>query len=147
MIAFGIFALGLSVLCTALSGTPALALASALALGISAAYVLVPGQTLMQEETPHEILGRVSSTSMSLVTVCQLTSFFVAGAIASAIGIRNLYYIVAAMLITIGAGGYFYAKTNRLAEAHHFQPAIEIGGKASSIEVEVAEVSGDGVAP
>jgi MFS family permease len=119
MISFGIFALGLSVLCTALSGTPAVALAAALALGISAAYVLVPGQTLMQEETPHEILGRVSSTSMSLVTVCQLMSFLVAGAIASVIGIRNLYYIVAATLVAIGAGGYWYARANRLADAHH----------------------------
>jgi MFS family permease len=122
MIAFGIFALGLSVLCTALSGTPAVALVAALALGISAAYVLVPGQTLMQEETPHEILGRVSSTSMSLVTVCQLMSFLIAGAIASVIGIRNLYYIVAAVLAAIGAGGYWYAKANRLAELHHGPP-------------------------
>ena len=123
MISFGIFALGVSVLCTALSGTPAVALVAALALGISAAYVLVPGQTLMQEETPHEILGRVSSTSMSLVTVCQLMSFLVAGGIASAIGIRNLYYIVAAVLAAIGAGGYWYARVNRLAEVHH-GPAV-----------------------
>jgi MFS family permease len=119
MISFGIFALGVSVLCTALSGTPAVALVAALALGISAAYVLVPGQTLMQEETPHEILGRVSSTSMSLVTVCQLMSFLVGGAIASVIGIRNLYYIIAAVLAAIGAGGYWYARVNRLAELHH----------------------------
>jgi MFS family permease len=119
MIAFGILGLGLSVLCTALSGTPAVALVSALALGVSAAYVLVPGQTLMQEETPHEILGRVSSASMSLVTVCQLMSFLVAGAIASVIGIRNLYYIVAAALVAIGGGGYIYARSNRLGEAHH----------------------------
>ena len=125
MISFGILALGLSVLCTALSGTPALALAAALSLGISAAYVLVPGQTLMQEETPHEILGRVSSTSMSLVTVCQLMSFLVAGAIASVIGIRNLYYIVAAVLVTIGAGGYIYARSNRLAEVKHLVAASE----------------------
>jgi MFS family permease len=128
MIAFGIFALGISVLCTALSGTPAVALAAALVLGISAAYVLVPGQTLMQEETPHEILGRVSSTSMSLVTVCQLMSFLVAGTIASVIGIRNLYYIVAAALVAIGGGGYIYARSNRLGEAHHFQPGTEICG-------------------
>jgi len=118
LISFGILALGLSVLCTALSGTAAIALVGALALGVSAAYVLIPGQTLMQEETPHEILGRVSSTSMSLVTVCQLMSFLVAGAIASVIGIRNLYYIVAAILVAIGTAGYVYARSNRLADQH-----------------------------
>src|SRR5262249_22822828 len=125
MISFGIFALGLSVLGTALSGTPAVALGAALLLGISAAYVLVPGQTLMQEETPPEILGRVSRTSMSLVTVCQVMSFLVAGASASVIGIRHLDFIVALVLVTIGAGGYWYARANRLAEPHHYTGASQ----------------------
>jgi len=62
---------------------------------------------------------------MSLVTVCQLMSFLVAGSIASMIGIRNLYYIVAAVLVAIGAGGYWYAMTNRLADAVHTGVAPE----------------------
>src|SRR5215813_10763876 len=141
MISFGIFALGLSVLGTALSGTPAVVLVAALLLGISAAYVLVPGQTLMQEETPHEILGRVSSTSMSLVTVCQVMSFLVAGAIASVIGIRNLYYIVAAALAMIGAGGYWYARANGLAEPHHYTGASQAATDITAIEPQMVQPS------
>lgn len=85
--------------------------------------VLVPSQTLLQEDTSQVMLGRVSSTSISLMTIAQLVSFLSAGAIAARMGIRNLYYVVAAMLCLTGLIGLVYAKINRLPEAK--APAVE----------------------
>lgn len=117
LVALGIFAMGLSVLIMAALSKVAVVVACSLLLGLGVAYVLVPSQTLIQEETPHEMLGRVTSTSMSLMTVAQLFSFLVAGAIAGWIGIRNLYYVVAGMLVLTALFGYVYARVNRVGVA------------------------------
>ena len=117
LVALGIFAMGLSVLIMAALSKVAVVVACSLLLGLGVAYVLVPSQTLIQEETPHEMLGRVTSTSMSLMTVAQLFSFLVAGAIAGSIGIRNLYYVVALMLVLTALFGYVYARVNRVGVA------------------------------
>jgi MFS family permease len=123
LVALGIFAMGLSVLIMAALSKVAVVVACSLLLGLGVAYVLVPSQTLIQEETPHEMLGRVTSTSMSLMTVAQLFSFLVAGAIAGSIGIRNLYYVVALMLVLTALFGYVYARVNRVGVAKA-EPAL-----------------------
>ncbi len=117
LVALGIFGMGLSVLIMAALSNVAVVIACSLLLGLGVAYVLVPSQTLIQEETPQEMLGRVTSTLMSLMTVAQLFSFLVAGAIAGWIGIKNLYYVVAAMLMLTALFGYVYAKVNRVGVA------------------------------
>jgi MFS family permease len=116
LVALGIFGLGVNVLIlAALSSVPATT-ACSLGLGLSVACVLIPSQTLLQEESPSAILGRVSSTSMSLMTAAQLASFLIGGAVASWIGIRNLYYLVALALILIAIAGYWYKRTHSVAE-------------------------------
>jgi hypothetical protein len=47
------------------------------------------------------------SSLMSLVAGSQVISMFVAGPVAEKIGIPNLYYGSAAMLVGIGVAGYF----------------------------------------
>ena len=47
------------------------------------------------------------SCLMSLVAGSQVISMFVAGPVAEKIGIPNLYYASAAMLVGIGVVGYF----------------------------------------
>jgi MFS family permease len=84
-----------------------------LLLGVGVAGVLVPSQTMIQQETPPEILGRVTSTSMSLITIAQLISFLAAGRIAGWIGIQNLYYLVSLALLLVGIWGIIYLKFNR----------------------------------
>jgi len=56
-------------------------------------------QTLIQQETPKEMLGRVSSSLMSLMAFSQVVSMFLAGPVADRVGIRNLYFGSAAMLL------------------------------------------------
>lgn len=117
LVVVGILIIGLSVLVLAAAGRVWVTLACCLGFGLGVACVLVPSQTLMQEEAPAEILGRVGSTSMSLMTVAQLLSFLLAGTIAEWMGIRNLYYLVALALVLIAGWGLVYTRTGRAAAA------------------------------
>ncbi len=116
LVVAGILGLGLGVFVLAATSRVALALGTGVWLGVAASMVLVPSQTLVQQETPQTILGRVSSTSSSVITVSQLVSVAVAGKVANWIGIRNLYYAVASALILIACSGFMYAKIRRVAE-------------------------------
>jgi MFS transporter, DHA3 family, macrolide efflux protein len=117
LVVIGILVIGIGVLIIALFGSLPVALICTAFFGVGVALVLVPAQTLMQENTPQSLLGRVSSASMSMMTVAQLISFLLAAVIAVQIGIINLYITVAAMLLAIAIAGFVYAKTTRVSEA------------------------------
>jgi MFS family permease len=99
--------MGIAVLITAAFGTMGSTAAGMLGLGLCASAIFITATTLIQHETPHELLGRVMSCLMSLVAGSQVISMFVAGPVAEKIGIPNLYYGSAAMLVGIGVVGYF----------------------------------------
>lgn len=105
LVLYGLGGMGLAVFVTALFGVVASSAVGMLGMGFFAAFVMVTAQTLMQQETPHELLGRVSSSMMSLMAVSQVLAMFVAGPVAQTAGIRNLYFASAAMLVTIGLVG------------------------------------------
>ncbi len=121
LVVLGILTFGISIFILAAFGHVWVTLLCCLLLGLGVAGVMVPSQTLLQEATPPEILGRVGSTSMSLVTVAQLISFLAAGKIADWIGIRNLYFLVALALVLIGIWVLVYTKMNRAMEARTLQ--------------------------
>ena len=106
LVIYGLAGMGLGVFITALFGRVSTTALGMLALGFFAAFIMVPAQTLLQQETPHELLGRVSSSLMSLLAMSQVLAMFVAGPVAQRAGIRNLYFGSAAMLAAIGAVGY-----------------------------------------
>jgi MFS family permease len=101
LVVVGILIIGLSVLVLAACGRVWVTLACCLGLGLGLACVLVLSQTLIQEETPAEMLGRVGSTATALMTVAQLLAFLLAGTIAAWMGISNLYSLVALVLVLI----------------------------------------------
>ena len=63
------------------------------------------------------------SCLMSLVAGSQVISMFVAGPVAEKIGIPNLYYASAAMLVGIGVAGYFKLPKAGNAEAEKAESA------------------------
>src|SRR5258708_4067387 len=77
-----------------------------LGIGFWVGFLIVPTQVLLQEETPKEMLGRVSSSLMSVMSLSQVLAMSGAGPIAEAIGIRSLCYLSAALLLAIAAFGY-----------------------------------------
>lgn len=107
LVVYGLGGMGIAVLITAIFGSMASTAAGMLGLGLFASAIFVTATTLIQHETPHELLGRVMSSMMSLVAGSQVISMFVAGPVAEKIGIPNLYYASAAMLVVIGIVGYF----------------------------------------
>jgi MFS transporter, DHA3 family, macrolide efflux protein len=101
----GLGGMGLAVLVMAALTTVPSTAACMLGLGFFAAFITIPSQTLIQKETPQAMLGRVSSSLMSVMTFSQVIAMLVAGPVAKSAGIRNLYYGSAAMLAIIVAIG------------------------------------------
>lgn len=101
LILYGLGGMGIAVFVTAVFGLVISTAVGMLGLGFFAAFIMVTAQTLIQQETPHELLGRVSSSMMSLMAVSQVIAMFVAGPVAQSAGIRNLYFGSAAMLVGI----------------------------------------------
>ena len=117
LVVVGILGLGVGVLAFASTSRAPVALAVGVWLGFAVSAVLIPAQTLVQQETPHTMLGRVSSTSSSLVTISQLASVAIAGKLADWIGIRNLFYVVGLALSLVSLLGYVYARVARVRES------------------------------
>ncbi len=107
MVIYGLGGMGVAVLFTAALGTVATTAGGMLGLGFFAAFIMITSQTLIQQETPPAMLGRVSSSLMSVMAISQVLAMFVAGPVAQKAGIRNLYFASAAMLVGIGAFGLF----------------------------------------
>jgi MFS family permease len=110
LVIYGLGGMGVAVLVTALFGRVGTTAIGMLGLGFGAAFIMVPSQTLLQRETPHELLGRVMSSLMSVLAISQVLAMFVAGPVAQRAGIRNLYFGSAAMLVTIGVAGYAWLR-------------------------------------
>ena len=102
----GLFALGISAaLLGALRNTPMAAL-STFTMGFAIAFVWVPAQTMSQQETPPAMVGRVSSTFMSLISISQVLGLLLSGYLAHKLGIRPLFISCAGFLGVISAAGY-----------------------------------------
>jgi MFS family permease len=61
---------------------------------------------MYQQETPHEMVGRVSSSFMSLITFAQLLGLVLSGYLAQRLGIRPLFIASAGALALLATIGY-----------------------------------------
>jgi len=106
----GLLTIGLAILVTALVQVAAVTALGMFGVGFGVAYIIAPSQALFQQETPVAMVGRVSSSVMSVLTCSQVFGLMISGTIAQAIGIRNLFYASAAMLGAVAVFGYFRLK-------------------------------------
>jgi MFS family permease len=114
LVLLGILGIGAGIFLMALITHTAAALACCVLLGLLASAAIVPSQTLLQEATPRELLGRVNSTAISVMTTSQFLAIAAAGKVADWIGIRPLYHLVAALLVGIAAFGWARLRANRI---------------------------------
>jgi DHA3 family macrolide efflux protein-like MFS transporter len=91
----GLLMIGCAILITALFKFAAVTALGMFGVGFGVAFIIAPSQALFQQETPITMVGRVSSSVMSVLTFSQ------------AIGIQNLFLASAAMLAAVAAFGYF----------------------------------------
>jgi MFS transporter, DHA3 family, macrolide efflux protein len=103
----GLFSLGLGAgLLGAFRNTPMAAL-STFTMGLAIAFVWIPAQTMSQQETPPPMVGRVSSTFMSLISFSQVFGLLLSGYLAQRLGIRAVFVACAGVLAVISIFGFF----------------------------------------
>jgi DHA3 family macrolide efflux protein-like MFS transporter len=77
-------------------------------IGCAVAGIIIPAQTLMQQETPPELMGRVGSTFMSCVFTAQILGLLLSGALAQFISVRSVFALCAAMLVLLTLAGKLF---------------------------------------
>jgi MFS transporter, DHA3 family, macrolide efflux protein len=107
----GLAGIGAGVLLLGAVPLIAATLAAAFTIGFAFAAIMVPAQTLMQQETPHAMLGRVSSTMTSIVFLAQILGLILSGVLAELIGIRAVFFLCAAIAVVLMAGGKLLLST------------------------------------
>jgi MFS transporter, DHA3 family, macrolide efflux protein len=97
-------------------GTMPYALAAVVAMGIigiAFSAIMVPAQTLLQRETPREIIARVSSTNISVAFMAQILGLLLSGYLADELGVRLVFILCAGLAGVLAAAGKLFLHTNR----------------------------------
>ncbi len=117
MVLSGLVGIGLGVfLLGALAYVPVTVLAT-ITIGFAFAGIIVPAQTLLQQETPPALMGRISSTVMSVVFFAQVLGLVLSGILGQLIGVRAVFFLCAALAVALAAAGHFFLASARPAAA------------------------------
>lgn len=109
----GLVGIGAGVLLLGAVPHIAAALAATFTVGFAFAAILVPAQTLIQRETPHDMLGRVGSTNASVIFLGQILGLVLSGALAELLGVRTVFFGCAVLSVALAAGGYVFLRSQR----------------------------------
>ena len=107
MVIEGLLVIGLSVALMTIFGQILMTGVGMFGIGVGAALIMIPSQTLIQAATPIEMVGRVSSSVWSLMSVAQVVGLVFSGSLAQRLGVVKLFYLSAAMLVVIAIFGFF----------------------------------------
>ena len=81
-------------------------------IGFACAGIIVPSQTLIQMETPAELMGRVGSTTMSAIFSAQIAGLLLSGVLAQHTSVRSVFGICTAMLAALMIAGKQWMEPN-----------------------------------
>jgi DHA3 family macrolide efflux protein-like MFS transporter len=95
----------------------AMSMLACFTLGFAFAGVIVPAQTLIQQETPAGLMGRISSTMMSAVFFAQLVGLALSGLLAQVFGVRAVFLLCAVLAWALTGAGKLLLSTERHAAA------------------------------
>ncbi|MBV9761600.1 MAG: MFS transporter [Acidobacteriaceae bacterium] len=113
VVAAGLAAVGLCIAVICVWGTIPAAIIGILMLGFCIAFVVVPAQVLIQQHTPRNMLGRVTGSLVSLIVGSQVIGMLLAGAVATGVGIRNVYYGSTALLLLLAAMSFYWLSRDK----------------------------------
>jgi len=113
----GLAGIGLGALLLGALPWVAMSMLACFTLGFAFAGVIVPAQTLMQQETPPKLMGRISSTVMSVVFFAQLVGLALSGVLAQGVGVRAVFFLCAALAWALTGAGKLLLSTDRHAAA------------------------------
>ncbi|HEY1769733.1 MAG TPA: MFS transporter [Chthoniobacterales bacterium] len=79
-------------------------------IGFAVAGIVIPAQTMMQQETPPAMMGRIGSAFMSLIFTAQIAGLVLSGFLAKEFGIRHVFGLCAIVLALLIVAGYVWKK-------------------------------------
>ena len=82
-------------------------------IGFAAGGIIVPSQTMIQEETPHAMLGRVGSTVMSFVFSAQIAGLLLSGVLAQHTSVRGVFLLSGILLAVLMLAGKLWMEPSR----------------------------------
>jgi len=106
MVVFGLASAGAFVLLVAALPSAATTALGLFGMGFGIAFVFIPAQTLFQQATPIDMLGRVSSAMTSSLAMIQVIALLLSGSIAEVVGIRAVYAGSSVLLVTVAMVGF-----------------------------------------
>jgi MFS family permease len=93
------------------------AIVADLIIGLAVAGIVVPATTMIQQETPPALMGRVGSTNMSVIFGAQILGLVLSGLLANYIGVRKVFAVCAVMLVVLIAIGKLFMEPKPHSEA------------------------------
>src|SRR5205814_10428267 len=108
LVLWGLIGIGAGVLLLGAVPHIAAALSATFIIGFAFGAILVPAQTLIQRETPHDMLGRVGSTNASVIFLGQILGLVISGTLAEMVGIRMVFFLCAALSVGLAIGGRIF---------------------------------------
>jgi MFS family permease len=84
-------------------------------IGIAVAAIIVPAQTLFQQATPPELMGRVGSTFMSIVFGAQILGLILSGVLTQHMGVRRVFALCAVLLVVLAGAGKIWMEPKKAA--------------------------------
>jgi DHA3 family macrolide efflux protein-like MFS transporter len=113
LVLWGLVGIGGGVLLLGAVPHIAATLAATFTIGFSFAAIMVPAQTLIQRETPADMLGRVGSTNTSVVFLGQVAGLAVSGVLAEILGVRLVFILCAVLSVALAAAGGMFLRSRR----------------------------------
>ena len=102
---FGLTGIAAGTLALAVFPNLPVTIVALLLIGFAVAGIIVPAQTLIQQETPQAMLGRVGSTVMSLIFSAQIAGLLLSGVLANRMSVRGVFGICSGMLVFLLIAG------------------------------------------
>jgi MFS family permease len=84
--------------------------------GFSVAGIIVPAQTLFQQATPPELMGRVGSTFMSIIFAAQISGLILSGILSQHLGVRTVFAVCSVLLVVLMAVGKLWMEPKQTRE-------------------------------
>jgi MFS family permease len=113
LVLWGLVGIGGGVLLLGAVPHIAATLAATFMIGFSFAAIIVPAQTLIQRETPPDMLGRVGSTNASVIFLGQVLGLAVSGVLAEIVGVRTVFFLCAALSVALAIAGRMFLRSRK----------------------------------
>lgn len=110
LVNLGMFLIGCFIAVMVLFHNQPVTIVCAFLIGVSVAFIMVAATVLLQGESPPEMRGRVTSSSMALISAGQGVAMLFAGDWATRFGIDKLFLGSAGMLFLVAISGVWWLR-------------------------------------